>query len=637
MKILSTGFFLLAGLSFLISPLRGEERTLYILHTNNTNGALENCYCPDHPLGSLEKRVLFVNAFLQEHPNTIVVDAGDLFSVTARPLKDSLVTEAYRLIPYDAILPGDQELVSDPSLLERLLPNLGAPLVATNLQTRLAPLSWVYQSNLTTGPHPHGVVVDPAGKIWVGYYGYRDSLITKSGVQRHLRPIYIYNPDGSQASFSPLRFLTFPDGRVDTLFNGCRGITLDQDGNVLYSAYDDLWQIDYRSGAVIGALYDFPGAITEAAMTADGHLFVTQVEPGENPIWVFDACCDLPSARTKAAEWEALVNRIEPNTTISRSLLVSPDGKELYQGRIYGGPGNNGILHYRSDSGPEGRWTIIDTLYPGKLWGQVLDWAPDGKIWVGSYWDVADSEWRGYYLLDPAQEYALVDSIGRPLRGTPINPRGQTSGGDTIYAPRGIAFSAAGRTAYSVDFDGHAVKTFQRDQPAGEPYRIVERGGLTVAILGVVDPEVFKYYPPAVRDRIKLEDPLQVLRLAIRELAERVDIIILLTHQGYEKDLELAQALEEVDVIVGSHTQSVIQEPQQTNGTLVAQAGKEGYYVGVIELRLDENGQLVSASGRLEAMTLEMPDHPRVMELIREYEARTGQINRNKQRYKEGQ
>ena len=44
--------------------LHAQEKVIYILHTNNTNGALENCYCPDKPYGSVEKRSVFVIIFL---------------------------------------------------------------------------------------------------------------------------------------------------------------------------------------------------------------------------------------------------------------------------------------------------------------------------------------------------------------------------------------------------------------------------------------------------------------------------------------------------------------------------------------------------------------------------------------------
>jgi hypothetical protein len=71
--------FIIVLYLLLVCSVFGNSSSFYILHTNNTNGKLENCYCPDLPLGSLEKRAVFVQSFLKEHPNTIVVDAGDFF------------------------------------------------------------------------------------------------------------------------------------------------------------------------------------------------------------------------------------------------------------------------------------------------------------------------------------------------------------------------------------------------------------------------------------------------------------------------------------------------------------------------------------------------------------------------------
>ena len=97
-----------------------SQASLFILHTNNTNGALENCYCPDHPLGSIEKRSLYINDFINSNPRTIILDAGDFFTMSKKLLKDSLVCEAYATIPYDGILLGDQELTRDEKFLNNV-------------------------------------------------------------------------------------------------------------------------------------------------------------------------------------------------------------------------------------------------------------------------------------------------------------------------------------------------------------------------------------------------------------------------------------------------------------------------------------------------------------------------------------
>ena len=75
----------------------------------------------------------YVRDFIKKNPNTILLDAGDFVTMSQQALKDSLIAEAYGLLPYDAILYGDQELVLDARTLNRLRGQLGTTLVGTNI------------------------------------------------------------------------------------------------------------------------------------------------------------------------------------------------------------------------------------------------------------------------------------------------------------------------------------------------------------------------------------------------------------------------------------------------------------------------------------------------------------------------
>ncbi|MDZ7407973.1 MAG: hypothetical protein ONB51_01905, partial [candidate division KSB1 bacterium] len=54
----------------------------------------------------------------------------------------------------------------------------------------------------------HGIAVDPDGKVWVQFFGVSDSITTAAGTKRATRAIYVFNPDGSPAPFSPIKTLT---------------------------------------------------------------------------------------------------------------------------------------------------------------------------------------------------------------------------------------------------------------------------------------------------------------------------------------------------------------------------------------------------------------------------------------------
>ena len=296
-------------LLLIISNVMFADNTLYILHTNNTNGALENCYCPDHPFGAIEKRSVFIHNFIREHPNTIVVDAGDFLSVTNRPFLDSLIIDAYNSLPYDAVLAGDQELSRENFKL--YAKKLNHPFLAANFSN-----------------------------------------------------------------------------------------------------------------------------------------------------------------------------------------------------------------HF---------------------------------------------------------DYGLESHI------------------------------------------------------------IINRGDYKIGIVGIINPKVFRFYPKEIKESIKLENPEESISAFINEYSDSLDLIIGLTHQGHDNDVLLAELITGLDIIVGSHTQTKLDTGDVVNGSLVVQAGKEGYYIGVVEVQFDNDKNIKTKSARIETLTLIMPDDPYIMELINAYENETGHINRNKLKHQKSE
>ena len=288
-----------------VTNLYSQRNTLFVIHTNNTNGALENCYCPDNPFGSMEKRSIYVRDFINKNPNTILLDAGDFVTMSQQSLKDSLIGEAYGLLPYDAILYGDQELVLDARTLNRLRGQLGTTLVGTNID--------------------------------------RSDFFTS---------------------------------------------------------------------------------------------------------------------------------------------------------------------------------------------------------------------------------------------------------------------------------------------------KVIRRKGIRVAVMGIMDPYAIKFYPEEVKKRIRLSDPIKSVKKEMKKLSGKADIFILLTHQGYDLDLKLAKKINGLDLIIGSHSQTKIESPEEVNDALIVQAGKSGYYVGVVEIRTNR-GKVVEKSGKIDTMKFDMPDDPRIMKMIEEYESKTGRMNMRKKKLKE--
>jgi 2',3'-cyclic-nucleotide 2'-phosphodiesterase (5'-nucleotidase family)/subtilisin family serine protease len=92
------------------------------------------------------------------------------------------------------------------------------------------------------------------------------------------------------------------------------------------------------------------------------------------------------------------------------------------------------------------------------------------------------------------------------------------------------------------------------------PYVILDRGGQQIGVVGLTTPETENISSPG--PNIIFNDPVTSLQDAVDELTLMgVDKIIALTHQGYEQDLDLAEQVSGVDVIIGGHSHTFTYSP----------------------------------------------------------------------------
>jgi S-sulfosulfanyl-L-cysteine sulfohydrolase len=125
-----------------------------------------------------------------------------------------------------------------------------------------------------------------------------------------------------------------------------------------------------------------------------------------------------------------------------------------------------------------------------------------------------------------------------------------------------------------------------------KPATIKEIGGHRVAVIG----QAFPYVPIAHPKRFTpdwtfgiRDDELQKLVNGLRT-NDKVDAVVLLSHNGMDVDLKLAGRVSGIDVILGGHTHDAVPQPiPVTNAggtTLVTNAGANGKFLGVLDLEL---------------------------------------------------
>jgi S-sulfosulfanyl-L-cysteine sulfohydrolase len=125
-----------------------------------------------------------------------------------------------------------------------------------------------------------------------------------------------------------------------------------------------------------------------------------------------------------------------------------------------------------------------------------------------------------------------------------------------------------------------------------KPSVIKEIGGHRVAVIG----QAFPYVPIAHPKRFTPdwtfgihEDELQKLVTAHRN-TDKVDCVVLLSHNGMDVDLKLASRVSGIDVILGGHTHDAVPQPvlvkNPAGATVVTNAGSNGKFLAVLDLDL---------------------------------------------------
>lgn len=140
-----------------------------------------------------------------------------------------------------------------------------------------------------------------------------------------------------------------------------------------------------------------------------------------------------------------------------------------------------------------------------------------------------------------------------------------------------------------------------------EPYRIFERRGVKIGVLGLIQvnkggiPDV---HPAKVKD-YAFADPFRTAE-QYRWLRQHCDVLILLTHLGYEDDVKLAALFPEADAIVGGHSHTRVEHPAES-GVTVTQNEKNVRYVTRLIFEV-EDGKVVSKKAELFPLKDVQPD-----------------------------
>jgi sulfur-oxidizing protein SoxB len=181
------------------------------------------------------------------------------------------------------------------------------------------------------------------------------------------------------------------------------------------------------------------------------------------------------------------------------------------------------------------------------------------------------------------------------------------------------------------DFLAQNVSETGWDEPVFRPYTIREAGGVRVGIIGQAFPYTPVSHPrrfvPDLTFGIR-DDRIQALADELRE-AKKVDVVVLLSHNGVAVDMKLASRVTGLDVILGGHTHDGLPAPLRVGRTLIVNSGSHGKFLSRLDLDV-RNGRIADHRYRLlPVLSRVVPEDPDMARLIREirgpHEAKLGE------------
>ncbi|MDX1699431.1 MAG: metallophosphatase, partial [Melioribacteraceae bacterium] len=118
---------------------------------------------------------------------------------------------------------------------------------------------------------------------------------------------------------------------------------------------------------------------------------------------------------------------------------------------------------------------------------------------------------------------------------------------------------------------------------------------------------------------LRNKDTITTIEHAVEKLRnDGANLIIFLSHMGYDTDLQLAKQLSgKVDVIVGAHSHTVLNQPEVVSDVIIVQAGSYGRYLGELKITIDmDQLKVVDHEGHLTEISLADSSDPEVSSIL---------------------
>ncbi|HPY75381.1 MAG: 5'-nucleotidase C-terminal domain-containing protein [Planctomycetes bacterium] len=165
--------------------------------------------------------------------------------------------------------------------------------------------------------------------------------------------------------------------------------------------------------------------------------------------------------------------------------------------------------------------------------------------------------------------------------------------------------------------------------------KIFEVQGIKIGVFALSHPETGYISTHGKDERIEFIDPALVLPNIIKELREKVDFIIALTHLDHGTIVELVKQFPGIDLVLAGHNHLFMMEPMQIGNSWLVEAGEYGISMGRWDIEFKDKKAVhmnyrllginldkpLEESGKIVCMNMEekFADHPVACKVLNKY------------------
>ena len=171
--------------------------------------------------------------------------------------------------------------------------------------------------------------------------------------------------------------------------------------------------------------------------------------------------------------------------------------------------------------------------------------------------------------------------------------------------------------ASAVAFLAGNVRDAEFAEPVFNAMHLFERGGVAVAVIGQAFP-----YTPIANPRWMVPNwsfgirEAEVRRSVGEARRQGAQVVLLLSHNGFDVDVKLASRVEGIDIILSAHTHDALPQPTRVGSTLLVASGSHGKFLSRLDVEVDGGRVREVSYGLIPVLADAVTPDPEVAALI---------------------